>query len=142
MLPPKPIELALRETNGQLVIQWDPRATAAPGSYLEITEAEGRTVLPVTPGSSSATYSARSGDVEVLLSTETRSGRVHWTSPLFSPPAPFVTPTAEFHSPDQIQEDMAQLESQAAYLRQAIARRRAKVVQLSAEADKLLGPVQ
>ncbi len=142
MLPPKPIELALRETNGQLVIQWDPRETAAPGSFLEVTEAEGRTVLPVAPGSSSATYSARSGDVEILLSTETRAGRVHWTSPRFSPPVPFVGATAEFRSPDQIQEDMAQLESQAAYLRQAIARRRAKVVQLSAEADKLLGPVQ
>jgi hypothetical protein len=140
MLPPKPIELALRETNGQLVIQWDPHATAAPGSFLEISEAEGRTVLPVAPGSGSATYSARSGDVEILLSTEARSGRVHWTSARFAPALTIAT--TEFRSPDQIQEDLQQLESQAAYLRQAIARRRAKVVQLSAEADKLLGPVQ
>jgi hypothetical protein len=143
LLPRAPIELALRETNGQLVIQWDSRATTSPtGSFLEITEAEGRTVLPVPPGSSSATYSVRSGDVEIRLFTEERSGRVHWTSARFSPPVEQAAAAAEFHTPAQIQEDMHQLESQAAYLRQAIARRRAKVEQLSAEADKLLGPVQ
>jgi hypothetical protein len=143
LLPQPPIELALREINGQLIIQWDPRATPfAPGSFLEITEAEGRTVLPVASGSSSATYSARSGDVEIRLSTVERSGRVHWTSALFAPPVEPAVASAEFNNSEQIQEDMAQLESQAAYLRQAIARRQAKVAQLSAEADKLLGPIQ
>lgn len=142
ILSRQPIELSLRETNGQLVIQWDPRATASTGSSLEITEAAGRTVLPVAPGSSSATYSARSGDVEILLATDERSGRVHWTSARFSPPVDPAIAEAEFHTPEQIQEDVQQLESQAAYLRQAIARRRTKVQVLTAEADKLLGPVQ
>jgi hypothetical protein len=137
----RPIEIALHETNGQLIIQWDPRITTQPGALLEITDADNRTVLPVAPGGGSATYAAHSGHVEILLSTETRTGRVHWTSPQFTPPVE-PGPAAEFHSPDQIQEDMAQLESQAAYLRTALVRRRAKVVQLSAEADKLLGPVQ
>ncbi len=85
-MPQKPLELSLRETNGQLVIQWDPKA-AVSAAYLEITESDGRTVLPVPPGSSSATYAARSGDVEILLSTSTGSGRVHWTSARFEPPA-------------------------------------------------------
>ncbi len=142
MMRKPPIELALRETGGQLVIQWDPGATALPGGLLEITEAEGRTVLPVAPGSGSATYSARSGDVEIRLSTDERSGRVHWTAARFAPPVQQVIAGAEFHTPEEIQEDMAQLENQAAYLRQAIARRRTKVAELSAEADKLLGPVQ
>ncbi|MEO5923398.1 MAG: hypothetical protein ABIR70_06195 [Bryobacteraceae bacterium] len=141
MLPPPPIELSLHETQGQLVIQWDPKAATSPDAFLEITEAEGRTVLPVAPGSSSATYAARSGDVEILLSTSTRSGRIHWTSARFVPPV-VVAPVTEFRSPEEIEEDMVQLQSQAAYLRQAIARRQAKVQQLSAEADRLLGPVQ
>jgi len=135
MLPPAPIELSLRETNGQLVIQWDPRATA-PDSFIEITEAEGRTVLPVPAGSGSATYAARSGDVEVLLSTPERSGRIHWTSARFVPAVP--PPLADFHSPEEIREDMDELQSQAAYLRQAIARRQARVQHLTATADRLL----
>ncbi len=134
-----PLELSLRETNGQLVIQWDPQA-AVTDARLVITEAEGRTILPVPPGSSSATYAAHSGDVDISLSTADRSGRVHWTSARFEPPA--IPQTTEFHSPDQIQEDMSQLQSQAAYLRQAIARRQSKVAQLSAEADRLLSSVQ
>jgi hypothetical protein len=137
---PSPIELSLRETNGQLVIQWDRNATT-PDAFLEITEAEGRTRLPVPLGSSSVTYAARSGDVEILLSTPTRSGRVHWTSARFVPPV-IAPPVAEFRTPDEIQEDMDELRSQAAYLRQAIARRQAKVQQLSAAADRLLGPIR
>lgn len=138
---PLPIELGLRETRGQLVIQWDPRATLAPGGLLEIIEPGGRSVLPVAPGTSSATYAPRSGDVSILLSTEKRSGRTHWTSPQFAPPTDAPAAPTEFRSPEQIQEDMAQLTSQAAYLRQAIARRSAKVAQLSSRADQLLGPV-
>jgi hypothetical protein len=142
MMRTAPIELTLREARGQLVIQWDPSATALPGGLLEITEAEGRTVLPVAAGSSSATYSARSGDVEIRLSTDERSGRVHWTAARFAPPVEQLVAISEVQTPEQIQEDMAELENQAAFLRQAIARRQAKVAALSAEADKLLGPVQ
>jgi hypothetical protein len=141
-ITPRPIGLVLHETNGQLVIQWDPRLTAQTGAFLEITEPSIRTVLPIAPGSSSATYSARSGDVEILLATDTRSGRVQWTAPLFTPPVQQSAALTEFRSPEQIAEDMEQLSSQAAYLRQAIARRSAKVRTLTAEADKLLGPVQ
>jgi hypothetical protein len=139
LLPLPPIELALREANGQLIIQWDPRSSV-PDAYLEITEAEGRRLLPVPPGSASATYAARSGDVEILLSTPSRSGRIHWTSARFVPPVDSMP--SEFRTPEEIRDDVDELQSQAAYLRQAIARRRAKVQQLSAEADRLLGPVQ
>ena len=135
-----PLDVSLRETNGQLVMQWDPEATTT-DAFLEITEAEGRTVLQVPPDSSSATYAPRSGDVEVLLSTPTRSGRVHWTSARFVP-AQETPRTTAFRTPEQIQEDMDELQSQASYLRQAIARRKTKVAQLSAEADRILGPVQ
>jgi hypothetical protein len=124
------------------VIRWEPLAAAATGSFLEITEAAGRTVFAVSAGSSSATYMAHSGDVEIRLSAGKRSGRVHWTSARFVPPEEPAATLAEFRTQEQIQEDMEQLQSQAAYLRQAIARRQYKVQQLTAAADKLLGPVQ
>ena len=132
-----PLELALRETNGQLVVQWDGSATRGPGAQLEITGAEGRTVLPVAPGMASVTYAARSADVEVALYTEDRSGRVHWTSARFLPPVEQAG-RGEFQTPEQIREEMEQLQSQAQFLRHSIARRSAKVQQLAAEADKLL----
>jgi len=137
LMPRPPLELSLRETNGQLVIQWDAHEATAPDGILEITEAGARTELPVAPGSSSATYAVRSGDVEIRLSSGPRSGRVHWTS------ARFIEPTkqpvvAEDRSPDDIREDLDQLQHQAEYLRQSIAHRRAKVQQLSVAADTLL----
>jgi len=141
LLPQPPLELALRESNGQLVIQWDANATRTPGASLEITEAAGRTVLPVAPGSASATYTARSGDVEIRLSTGQRTGQVHWSSARYVPPV-VQNAVAELHTPEQIRENMDELQNQAAYLRQAIARRRAKVEHLSAAADRLLGPIQ
>ena len=142
MMPLPPLALGLRETEGQLVIRWEPLAADATGCYLEITDAGGRTVLPVAAGSSSATYMARSGDVETRLSTGKRSGRVHWTSARFAlPEEPAETPE-EFHTQEQIREEMEQLQSQADYLRQAIVRRQYKVQQLTAAADKLLGPLQ
>jgi hypothetical protein len=130
----------LRENQGQLVIQWDPRAATTADAFLEITEAEGRTVFPVTAGSASITYPARSGDVEILLSAGIRSGRIHWTSARFVAP---VIATAVLHqTPDELRESVEELQNQAQYLRQSIARRSAKVEQLSAEADRLLGPFQ
>jgi len=137
LLPRPPLELSVRETNGQLVIQWDSRAATAPDGALEITEASGRTVLPVVPGSSSATYAVRSGDVEIRLSSGPRSGRVHWTSARFIEPAK-QQEVAESRTPDQIREDLDQLQHQAEYLRQSIAHRRAQVQQLAAAADSLL----
>jgi hypothetical protein len=137
LMPRPPLELLLREANGQLVIQWDAREATASDGVLEITEAGARTELPVASGSSSATYAVRSGDVEIRLSSGSRSGRVHWTSARFIEPAKQQL-VAEDRSPDEIREDLDQLQHQAEYLRQSIAHRRAKVQQLSAAADSLL----
>jgi len=80
LLPQPPLHLTLRETNGQLVVEWDPQAAQA-GGRLEIADRSGRNVLVVPPGSTSTTYAHHNGDVEIRLSTTGGTGTVLWKAP-------------------------------------------------------------
>jgi hypothetical protein len=75
-----PVELSLREWNGQLVIRWDTTVVSERGARLEINDAGNRTVLHVSRETSGATYTLHSGDVEVRLDAERRSGIARWGS--------------------------------------------------------------
>jgi len=79
-LPQPPLHLTLQETNGQLVVAWDPHAAPA-GGRLEIADRSGRRVLEVPPGSTSTTYAHHNGDVEIRLSTPSGAGSVFWKAP-------------------------------------------------------------
>ena len=79
VLPQPRLHLDLRETDGQLVIGWDRQSQT--GGRLEIVDRTGRTVLAVPPGSTSTTYAHHSSDVEVRLSSGTRTGHALWTAP-------------------------------------------------------------
>jgi hypothetical protein len=80
LLPQAPLHLTLRETNGQLVVEWD-RQTAQAGGWLEIADRSGRSVLAVPPGSTSTTYVHHNGDVEVRFSTTGGTGTALWRAP-------------------------------------------------------------
>jgi hypothetical protein len=80
LLPRPRLEVRLRETEGQLVVEWS-RSAALAGGHLEIADRSGRTVLLVPPGSTSTTYAHHNADVEVLLSTNEGTGRALWKAP-------------------------------------------------------------
>jgi hypothetical protein len=66
LVPAPPLGLAVAEREGQLMITWNPRA-AFPGSQVQISDGDERTLLPLLPGQSSATYCVRNGDVEITV---------------------------------------------------------------------------
>lgn len=76
-LPPAPIEIEARERYGQLVVSWDARALER-GGRLEIVDGSKRTVLRLARGTTGATYLVQSAAVDVRLSTDTRTGYLHW----------------------------------------------------------------
>ncbi|MEO8096785.1 MAG: hypothetical protein ABI811_03735 [Acidobacteriota bacterium] len=135
-LPKPPLELSLKETQGQLLIAWDPRSVSTSGR-LEIDDRGARRILLFPPGVGSATYGLQSGDVEVRISTDTRSGVARWTS------AKFITPLdraimAPTSTPRGIALDIDALRKEAKTLRRSIVRSREKVKELSLVADKML----
>jgi hypothetical protein len=76
----KPVlDVSVRETNGQLVMHWDPQALAS-GGRLEIDDGQSRTVIALAAYVSGVTYEARTNDVDLRLTTPTRSGVVRWKS--------------------------------------------------------------
>ena len=80
LLPQAPLHLELRETDGQLVVEWDRRVAQA-GGRLEIADRTGRSILVVAPGSTSTTYAHHNGDVDVHLSTAEGAGTARWKAP-------------------------------------------------------------
>jgi hypothetical protein len=74
-----PLELSLRETQGQLVVSWDPAALPT-GGHLEISEGDLRKVVQLAAHDAGVTYIAESGDVEIRLKAGKRAGAVHWRS--------------------------------------------------------------
>lgn len=134
LLPQPPIELSLHEVSGQLVIAWNPRAVQR-GGRLEIVDQGKRTVLPVSRGSSSATYAMAGGDVEVRLATDRNEGAARWSR------ARFVRPTAPVPSQTaagDVAEEVAALEREARRLRESIAGRAARVEELTRQAGEIL----
>ncbi len=76
-MPTLPLEVSLRESNGQLIIEWDHRIVAG-GARLEISEGEARSSITLANDSASATYLPKTGDVEVRLEAGDRIGTAHW----------------------------------------------------------------
>jgi hypothetical protein len=77
-----PIALALREESGQLVIGWN-AAALMDGSRLEIRDGSERTIVMLPAHTASATYGPQGNDVEVRLTTDTRTGGAHWEAARF-----------------------------------------------------------
>lgn len=74
-----PIEMTLRESEGQLIVSWDP-ALLAEGGHLEITEGELSKSLQLAARDGGVTYWTESGDVDIRLKAGGRTGMVHWRS--------------------------------------------------------------
>jgi hypothetical protein len=73
------LDVAVRESSGQLVMSWDPQALDA-GGRLEIDDGQERTVIALAAYVGGVTYEARSGDIDVRLTTPTRTSVVRWKS--------------------------------------------------------------
>ena len=74
---PVPIEMRAHAHGGQLFISWDVGALDH-GGRLEITDAHGHTVVRLSKGTASATFGAVGSSMDVRLSSESRSGYLHW----------------------------------------------------------------
>jgi hypothetical protein len=74
-----PIEMSVRENNGQLVIGWDPNALSQ-GGYVNISEGDIQTSISLAAFGSGITYLPQTSDVEVRLSAGGRAGALHWRS--------------------------------------------------------------
>jgi hypothetical protein len=128
-----PIALALREEAGQLVIGWNVGALMD-GSRLEIRDGSERTLLMLAAHTSSATYGPQGSDVEVRLTTDTRTGGAHWEAARFisrvSPRQP-----AAF---GPIQDRITALKREAQMLRRSLIQRQARTGELVARMDELI----
>ncbi len=74
-----PIEMSVHESNGQLMIAWDP-AILAQGGHLRISEGDIQTSILLAAFGSGITYLAQTDDVEVRLTAGGRAGALHWRS--------------------------------------------------------------
>jgi hypothetical protein len=136
LIPLTPLELSLRETNGQLVVSWDPALTDRAPAKIEFSDAEGQLAVYVPVGSARVTFLARGADVEVRMIAGSRSGRVHWTTANFVPTA--QRSAGESKSPEETLEELEQLQLQRQWLRRHIAQRSAKAAELNAAIDRLV----
>ncbi len=74
-----PIEMTVREKDGQLVIAWDPSALSQ-GGRLNISEGDMLTSIPLAAYGGGITYLTQARDVEVRLTAGSRAGTLHWRS--------------------------------------------------------------
>ncbi len=72
----KPAGMSVREQNGQLMIAWKPSTTGR----LEILDGNRRTAIEIPPQLCGLTYARRSGDVSVLLITESDQDTAHFVA--------------------------------------------------------------
>ncbi len=129
------IELDLRQVSGQLVIGWNPRAVAQ-GGRLDIVDQGNHRFVPVSQGTSSATYAvAGRGDLEVRLVTGSSEGSAHWTGVRFVQSA---APPRFKESEAEVAGQVAALEGEARALRKSIAARTARVAELKHQAEQIL----
>jgi hypothetical protein len=111
----------------QLMITWNPRSVSA-GAQIEISDGVERSVIPLWPGQSSATYGVRNGDVEVSLT----SNRGNYESARFLTRPVGLRPSVEVQA---TRAEVAQLESQLQQLRRTAEQGRARIKNL----DRLIG---
>ncbi|HEY2844721.1 MAG TPA: hypothetical protein VGJ09_13765 [Bryobacteraceae bacterium] len=130
-----PLALALREESGQLVIGWNPSALTD-GSRLEIRDGSARTIVMLTPHTSSATYGPQGSDVEVRLSTDSRVGGAHWEA------ARFLTRAVHRPAPvsSDVQNRITSLTREAQQLRRTLLTRQARMQALAARMDEMVRP--
>jgi len=127
LLPYRPIALAIREEAGQLVIGWN-EGSLAEGSRLAIQDGSERTILMLPANASSVTYGLQGDDVQVRLSTDTRTGGAHWEAARFVTKAP-RRPTAS----SALQERIRTLTIEAQELRRSLAAGQARTKELGAK---------
>jgi hypothetical protein len=128
-----PIALALREEAGQLVIGWNAGALMD-GSRLEIRDGSERTLLMLAADTSSATYGPQGSDVEVRLTTDTRTGGAHWEAARFISRAPPILATDY----STVQNRIAALKREAQMLRRSLVQRQARTGELMAKMGVLM----
>ena len=73
------LDVSVHESDGQLVMHWDPQALDA-GGRLEIEDGKQRTVIALAAYVGGVTYQLQTGDVDLRLTTPTRSSVVRWKS--------------------------------------------------------------
>ena len=128
-----PIALALREEAGQLVIGWNAGALMD-GSRLEILDGSERTLVMLAAHTSGATYGPQGSDVEVRLTTDTRTGGAHWEAARFISRASFRSATNN----SAVQDRIAALKREAQILRRSLVQRQARTGELVARMDELI----
>ena len=123
-----PIALALREEAGQLVIGWNP---VTGSSRLEIRDGSDLSVLMLPANTSSATFGPQSRNVEVRLSTDTRTGATHWEAPRFQ--------SSQRMSPasSALQDRIGQLTREAEDLRRSLEHKQMRTRELAEKMEKL-----
>ena len=134
LLPRGPIPVALREEASQLVIGWNESAVRE-GSRLEILDGSERTIVMLPANTSSATYGLQGGDVEVRLSTDTRTGGAHWEAARFASRPIRTTPVVAGLS--AVQDRIGALSQEAKALRRSLVQRKARANALAAKMNAL-----
>jgi hypothetical protein len=135
LLPRLPIAVALREEAGQLVIGWTAGALAD-GGRLEIRDGSERNILMLPANTSSATYRPRGDDVEVRVSTDTRSGGAHWEAARFASPTPRGTSRTPAAS-GALQDRIGALMLETQELRRSLAEGQARTRELAAKMNAI-----
>jgi hypothetical protein len=134
LLPHLPIALALREDAGQLVIGWNAGAILE-GSRLEIRDGSERTILTLAAGTSGATYGLQSGDVEVRLTTDTRTGEAHWEAARFVTRIGRGAPGGTLPASSALRDRISVLTREAQKLRRSLVEGQARVEKLAANLE-------
>jgi hypothetical protein len=133
-LPRLPISLTLREESGQLVIGWNASALKE-GGRLEIRDGSDRTILPLRAHTSSATYGLRGGDIEVRLSTGTRTGGAQWEASRFITRMAVKPVHGTAAASSLLQDRISALTREAEDLRRSLVEREAQTKKLAANVD-------
>jgi hypothetical protein len=96
------IELTAQDDAGQIRIRWNRAAATEAGFRLEIADGSAQVSIPVSPEFASATYLRHTGDVQIHLTSGSRTESIRF----------FGTETAPTHV-DLIRQEVNQLEAEA-----------------------------
>ena len=82
-----PLDLELRERDGQILISWNREASVAGSATLEVRDGQERRNIAIQRGQATVTVERRSGDVEVILTVKGKSPEPRAESIRFLAPA-------------------------------------------------------
>jgi hypothetical protein len=131
LVPQPPIDLAVREETGQLLVSWNVPLDTQPGR-LEIVDGGERTLVHLSPAQTSLTFAHRTGDVELRLDTGTREGSAHWKPPYYIARIPTTHAV-----PEAANDALLKLEREAKILRSSAESRKARADDLSSRISRL-----